>query len=387
MAHRPLSLQEKHRRVVAKFRSLEPYKDSQQIIVLLDEFHAKEVDIKRVLKDEGGRAEGGGGFGVTDFWIPIPHDFLKRVLEPRFLRSWSPAQDGLLSTTFDFDRGILDPESKSVPAHYNLSMGACTDRGHPKTLNVGKTLGNTRSAIVNKVEIEGEQNSSLALKVIRRKPEFEEETKQMKRILGEIRAMRKLRHPHYIRLIASYTTEKVVGILMSPVADCNLHEFLGQISDTTDLQARREMQDQLARFFGCLSQAVANLHCSHGIRHRDIKPKNILVQGRKVLLADFGIALDWFDSGETTTNTKDVMKDPAVSIATKPVEAHWWDMHKLIWHFLVLRTRSVLWTEERYQVRHLVSGLRFLGNGPCVGRPTCGRSQENHRKSPLLGWH
>ncbi len=37
------------------------------------------------------------------------------------------------------------------------------------------------------------------------------------------------------------------------------------------------------------------------VRHKDIKPRNILVKGNNVLLTDFGMALDWSDTFETTT--------------------------------------------------------------------------------------
>lgn len=37
------------------------------------------------------------------------------------------------------------------------------------------------------------------------------------------------------------------------------------------------------------------------IRHRDIKPQNVLVKGDRVLLTDFGIALDWEHLSRSTT--------------------------------------------------------------------------------------
>ncbi|KAF4948637.1 hypothetical protein FGADI_9541 [Fusarium gaditjirri] len=46
---------------------------------------------------------------------------------------------------------------------------------------------------------------------------------------------------------------------------------------------------QVYEWFGCLARALAHIH-EIGIRHRDIKPQNILVKEKKVLLADFGIS-------------------------------------------------------------------------------------------------
>ena len=83
---------------------------------------------------------------------------------------------------------------------------------------------------------------------------------------------------------------------MSPVADCNLFEYYTQASTSSDKLSL------LHSFFGCLAHGLRYLH-DVKVRHRDIKPQNILVQGDRVLLADFGIALDWADSGKTWQNT------------------------------------------------------------------------------------
>ncbi|ETS82502.1 hypothetical protein PFICI_04378 [Pestalotiopsis fici W106-1] len=298
------SSEREYQRIIKKFPSLKPYKDSKRMVVLLDQVGAKETEFKKVLKDEG----------VTDLWIPLEHKFGRFFLEPGSLSKWRKQQSDLLSTTFDFEPS---PGLKSIPPHYNLSSTSCGDLGYPSNLDIGDTLGTTKSAAVVQVSVKGKEKVPLAQKIIYRKHELQEETKQMRRILGEIRALKKLRHRHYVQLIASYTTEQQVGIVMSPVADCDLHSFLESfesmkaLSSLKDFKALQDKQNQLARFFGCLAQAVANLHCRYGIRHRDIKPKNILVRGDQVLLADFGIALDWSDTGETTTYSKEGMKDPA----------------------------------------------------------------------------
>src|SRR5262249_12242733 len=55
------------------------------------------------------------------------------------------------------------------------------------------------------------------------------------------------------------------------------------------------------RIFNQLCEAIEHAH-QHGLVHRDIKPSNVLLQdGRNVLLADFGIALDTGDARITST--------------------------------------------------------------------------------------
>jgi serine/threonine protein kinase len=64
--------------------------------------------------------------------------------------------------------------------------------------------------------------------------------------------------------------------------------------------------DTLRTFYGCLAAALDYLHTSK-IRHRDIKPQNILVKGVTVYLTDFGISLDWEGLSRSTT-TEDSAK-------------------------------------------------------------------------------
>ena len=87
---------------------------------------------------------------------------------------------------------------------------------------------------------------------------------------------------------------------MSPVADCNLAEFYTLTPDDP-----RHM-GILRTFYGCLATGLQFLH-SAMIRHRDIKPDNILVKGHCIYLTDFGISLDWESLGRGTT-TEDTGK-------------------------------------------------------------------------------
>jgi serine/threonine protein kinase len=89
---------------------------------------------------------------------------------------------------------------------------------------------------------------------------------------------------------------------MSPVADCNLTTYM------TEAVSSKDKQSLLRTFFGCLSNGLQYLHDSK-IRHRDVKPENILVKGANVLWTDFGISFDWEELGRSTT-TADSAKSP-----------------------------------------------------------------------------
>jgi ankyrin repeat protein len=88
---------------------------------------------------------------------------------------------------------------------------------------------------------------------------------------------------------SSYTDPKFVGIIMKEVADCNLKEYLEQSPFPQTLKP-------LVRgFYGSLISAVAYLHRSQ-MRHKDLKPQNVLVMDNKVMITDFGVALDWSEN-------------------------------------------------------------------------------------------
>lgn len=105
--------------------------------------------------------------------------------------------------------------------------------------------------------------------------------------------MKKLRHPHFVEIVGSYTDPLYIAYLMLPIAEYNLKQFLARKLQPTDLVSLRY-------FFGCLAGAMEYLH-SQKIRHRDLKPENILVHDSSVYVADFGSVLDGSLNGHTTT--------------------------------------------------------------------------------------
>ncbi|KAK3985879.1 ankyrin repeat-containing domain protein [Cladorrhinum sp. PSN332] len=112
----------------------------------------------------------------------------------------------------------------------------------------------------------------------------------------ELKTLRRLKHQHIVELVGSYTDPLYVVLLFSPVADCNLKDWLRFQSPMPASRAHL-----LCTFFGCLAAGLEYIH-STKVRHKDIKPENILVHGETVLYTDFGIALDWGAFGQSTTD-------------------------------------------------------------------------------------
>jgi Protein kinase domain len=134
-----------------------------------------------------------------------------------------------------------------------------------------------------------------ARKRIPRGSSFKRDKEAIRSFENELKTLKTLSHKHLVKLISSYTDRDWVGLIMKPVADINFARFLSEDMDQTDRQTC------LRRFFGCLATAVAYLH-EKQVRHKDIKPENILVKDRAVLLTDFGTSHNWSDDTKSTTN-------------------------------------------------------------------------------------
>lgn len=118
----------------------------------------------------------------------------------------------------------------------------------------------------------------------------------------EVGLVKKARHPHVVSVTETYVYGRNLAIIMTPVAPGNLETYLHAVDRLPWDDMGQKMRIKIATWFGCLANGLAYLH-NLGIRHRDIKPANILVNAEKVLLADFGIAVEY--QGDTISATTD----------------------------------------------------------------------------------
>ncbi|KAH6868138.1 kinase-like domain-containing protein [Alternaria rosae] len=149
------------------------------------------------------------------------------------------------------------------------------------------------------------------------------------REMREIEIIKKLSHRHIIRMMGTYTHGPFLGLLLWPVATCDLATLLEDVDwlqkkvlvENGDAPGLSEKQsehdvDREARFralgvlirdpeidshparhflkqsIGCIASAVAYLHASN-VKHKDLKPSNILLSRDGLWLADFGTATDF----------------------------------------------------------------------------------------------
>jgi len=147
----------------------------------------------------------------------------------------------------------------------------------------------------------------------------------------EIEIIKRLQHPHVIRLVGTYTHGPFLGLLLWPVATCDLANLLEDVdwlqraSSTQDTMAtddipmedtqeqnsdrqarlqalglstvslegaRADAHAYLGRTIGCIAGAVAYLH-QQEIKHKDLKPSNILLSANGLWVTDFGTATDF----------------------------------------------------------------------------------------------
>jgi serine/threonine protein kinase len=101
-------------------------------------------------------------------------------------------------------------------------------------------------------------------------------------LLQEAQVLVAARHGHVVKLIEAYFLkgeyDDIRFSIVMECADANLDVYL----------TSRKIS-QFADWFGCLIGVTTYIH-GLGIQHKNIKPSNILVKDRRVLLSDFGIS-------------------------------------------------------------------------------------------------
>ena len=135
----------------------------------------------------------------------------------------------------------------------------------------------------------------------------------------EVDRLQRLEHRHIVQFAKSYERGETYGILLRPAATTDLKKLLVKRYATNNnsyvgngesrVRDRTLLKPVILTSFGCLSRGLAQIH-SRNIRHKDIKPENILYQKEllhqpaRFLWADFGLA-HYFaqeDGSKTQTN-------------------------------------------------------------------------------------
>lgn len=128
-----------------------------------------------------------------------------------------------------------------------------------------------------------QENQQVALKMIARKSLVSD--KHIRDVINEVEVLRHTNHPNCVRFIECFQTSHHVVIVTDYIEGKDLFEFLkGQVFSEAIV---RDVMQQLLH-------ALAYLHDTLYVVHRDVKPENIMLATEevpvRVVLVDFGLA-------------------------------------------------------------------------------------------------
>jgi serine/threonine protein kinase len=127
----------------------------------------------------------------------------------------------------------------------------------------------------------------------------------IEKIKQEARITHQLQHRHIAKVIETYQWRQNFGIIILPVADTDLSILLDSLDSLEDQDYNRvDTLDKMVGWCGCIIDALAYVH-RNMVRHKDIKPSNILIRGQNIFLTDFGLALDMKDEASSGTASTD----------------------------------------------------------------------------------
>lgn len=211
-------------------------------------------------------------------------------------------------------------------------------RNDPEPFQPGRHLGQGGCGSVHEIDLNGVR---LALK----RSYHRKLTINVQKEIDVLTHMSEDRHRHVVRLIGSYLyTEKKqglyeLGLIIWPVARCDLARFMREVvvlehrsehskedvesaADTLSLASDpvkaakhipyetilEDSIEKLERIIGCLADALAWLHGTARVRHRDLKPAQILLSsGDQLWLADFGLSTMVPAADNTATSGTETM--------------------------------------------------------------------------------
>lgn len=219
--------------------------------------------------------------GITDFWFPFQTTSLPPNLPPAVRSEFLKRQWVVLTKSMRLEKG-----SESDHQYFG-----------PDDVVPFESQGRLGEGTYGAVD---QVRSTVSGNVYARKRLRRSERRNIQRNMGvfekEISALKRLQHRHIVKLVGSYTDPVFAACIMSPIAEMNLEQFMAGAA--VDPNSHR--RSVLRKFFGCLTNGLEYMH-RQSVRHKDIKPSNILVKGGSVLFTDFGLALDWTEAGFSTT--------------------------------------------------------------------------------------
>ncbi len=126
---------------------------------------------------------------------------------------------------------------------------------------------------------QGEDGRRVALKVLR--PHIVGDSEARERLAREVSSLRRIKSPRIAEILDADPHGPVPFVVTRYVPGLSLYHHVAEEGRVTGAD--------LLHFADALAEALLAVH-SVGVLHRDIKPTNVLMEGRSPVLIDFGLA-------------------------------------------------------------------------------------------------
>ncbi|XP_021746232.1 CBL-interacting protein kinase 33-like isoform X2 [Chenopodium quinoa] len=144
---------------------------------------------------------------------------------------------------------------------------------------LGRTIGEGTFAKV-KFARDSQTGDPVAIKILDREKVLKH--KMSEQIRREIATMKRIKHPHVVRLYEVMGSKTKIYIVLEYVTGGELFDRI--------VHHGRMMEDEARKYFQQLINAVDYCH-SRGVYHRDLKPENLLLDsGGNLKVSDFGLS-------------------------------------------------------------------------------------------------
>ena len=119
-------------------------------------------------------------------------------------------------------------------------------------LQLEKTIRHSNTVVVESVKCRKIRLARKRIRCVRRL------TKEA--AVTEVEHLQRLQHFHTVRVMGTYTLKKDLAILLYPVADCNLADYMDDMWSNQGDRSTTELVLGLGTFVGCLSTAMYGTH-------------------------------------------------------------------------------------------------------------------------------